>query len=398
MRLAARAKNIGASPTLAMNARATDMKRQGIDILSFTVGEPDFNTPEHIAAAGIDAIKTGFTRYTPAAGIPELKEAICFKLKRDNGLVYEPADIVVSNGAKHSIYNALQALIEDGDEVIIPTPYWVSYTEMVKLNGGKPVIIPTTAEDGFKLTPEQLRAHVTDRTKAIFINSPNNPTGAVYSRTELEQLANILVPRGVVIIADEVYEKLLYDGAVFTSAAALGPEVKDLTVTINGVSKTYAMTGWRIGYAAAPRALAKAMANIQSHATSNPNSIAQKAAAVALIGDQQPVADMLTEFTRRRERMVGLINDIPGLSCRKPEGAFYVFADASALFGKSIRGQEIKGSVDLAELLLTEAHVALVPGAAFGDDSFIRFSYATSLDVIEKGLARVKDVLAEAIG
>ncbi|NLG87169.1 MAG: pyridoxal phosphate-dependent aminotransferase, partial [Firmicutes bacterium] len=323
-------------------------------------------------------------------------EAICMKLKRDNGLDYEPADVVVSNGAKHSIYNTLQALIDNGDEVIVPTPYWVSYTEMVKLNSGIPVIIPTRAEDGFKLTPEQLKTHVTDRTRAIFINTPNNPTGAVYSRKELERLVDILVPRGIVIIADEVYEKLLYDGAVFTSVAALGSEVQNLTVTINGVSKTYAMTGWRIGYAAAPRELAQAMANIQSHATSNPNSIAQKAAVVALTGDQEPVAKMLAEFARRRERMVEGINTIPGLSCRKPEGAFYIFADVSKLFGKTIRGHKINGSIDLTEVLLNEAHVALVPGAAFGDDRFVRFSYATSLDVIEKGLARVKAVLSEA--
>lgn len=396
MRLATRAQNIGASPTLAMNARAKEMKRQGIDVLSFTVGEPDFNTPAHIAAAGIEAIREGFTRYTPAAGIPELKEAICMKLDRDNELQYEPADVIVSNGAKHSIYNALQALVDDGDEVIVPAPYWVSYPEMIKLNGGTPVIIPTAAKDGFKLRPEQLQEHITDRTKAIFINSPNNPTGAVYSRPELESLADILVPRGIVIIADEVYEKLLYDGAVFTSVAALGPEVKEHTVTVNGVSKTYAMTGWRIGYAAAPRVLAQAMANIQSHATSNPNAIAQKAAVVALTGDQTPVQKMLTEFTRRREQMVKGINAIPGMSCCKPEGAFYVFAQVASLFGKTIRERKINGSVDLAEVLLTEGHVALVPGAAFGDDRFVRFSYATSLDVIEKGLLRVKDVVAEA--
>lgn len=396
MRLATRAQNIGASPTLAMNARAKEMKRQGIDVLSFTVGEPDFNTPAHIAAAGIEAIREGFTRYTPAAGIPELKEAICMKLDRDNELQYEPADVIVSNGAKHSIYNALQALVDDGDEVIVPAPYWVSYPEMIKLNGGTPVIIPTAAEDGFKLRPEQLQEHITDRTKAIFINSPNNPTGAVYSRPELESLADILVPRGIVIIADEVYEKLLYDGAVFTSVAALGPEVKEHTVTVNGVSKTYAMTGWRIGYAAAPRVLAQAMANIQSHATSNPNAIAQKAALVALTGDQTPVQKMLTEFTRRREQMVKGINAIPGMSCCKPEGAFYIFAQVASLFGKTIRERKINGSVDLAEVLLTEGHVALVPGAAFGDDRFVRFSYATSLDVIEKGLLRVKDVVAEA--
>jgi aspartate aminotransferase len=396
LRLATRVQTIGASPTLAMNARAKEMKQQGIDVVSFTVGEPDFNTPEHIAAAGIEAIREGFTRYTPAAGIPELKEAICLKLKRDNGLQYDPADVVVSNGAKHSIYNVLQALIDEGDEVIVPAPYWVSYTEMVKLNGGSPVIVSTKAGDDFKLRPEQLKAHINDRTKAIFINSPNNPTGAVYSQTELEDLAEILVPRGIVIISDEVYEKLLYDGAKFTSVAALGPEVKEHTVTINGVSKTYAMTGWRIGYAAAPTALAKAMANIQSHATSNPNAIAQKAAVVALTGDQTPVKKMLAEFTRRREQMIAEINAIPGLSCRKPEGAFYIFAHVASFFGKTICGRKINGSVDLAEVLLTEGHVALVPGAAFGDDNYVRFSYATSLDAIEKGMARVKDVLAQA--
>lgn len=395
MKLARRAQGIDASPTLAMNARAKEMKKQGIDILSFTVGEPDFDTPEHIAEAGITAIREGFTRYTPAAGIPELKEAICAKLKRENGLDYEPADVVVSNGAKHAIYNALQALIDEGDEVIIPAPYWVSYTEMVKLNGGVPVVVPTRAEEGFKLTPSSLKAAITPRTKAIFINSPNNPTGAVYSRAELEALAEILVAHGVVIIADEVYEKLLYDGATFTSVAALGPEVKDLTVTINGVSKTYAMTGWRIGYAAAPRELAQAMANIQSHATSNPNSIAQKAAVVALTGPQEPVRRMLEEFARRRERMVAGINALPGFKCRKPEGAFYIFADVSELFGRTLRGQKITGSISLAELLLVEAHVAVVPGAAFGDDRYVRFSYATSMTSIEKGLERLKEVLAE---
>ncbi|MDI3538657.1 MAG: aspartate aminotransferase [Bacillota bacterium] len=395
MKLARRAQGIGASATLAMNARAKEMKKQGIDILSFTVGEPDFDTPEHIAEAGITAIREGFTRYTPAAGIPELKEAICAKLKRENGLDYEPADVVVANGAKHAIYNALQALIDEGDEVIIPAPYWVSYTEMVKLNGGVPVVVPTRAEEGFKLTPSSLKAAITPRTKAIFINSPNNPTGAVYSRAELEALAEILVANEVVIIADEVYEKLLYDGATFTSMAALGPEVKNLTVTINGVSKTYAMTGWRIGYAAAPRELAQAMANIQSHATSNPNSIAQKAAVVALTGPQEPVQRMLDEFARRRELMVAGINALPGFKCRKPEGAFYIFADVSELFGRTLRGQKITGSISLAEILLVEAHVAVVPGAAFGDDRYVRFSYATSMATIEKGLERLKEVLAE---
>lgn len=396
MQLARRARGIGASPTLAMNARAKEMKKQGINILSFTVGEPDFDTPEHIAAAGIAAIKEGFTRYTPAAGIPELKEAICAKLKRENDLEYTPQDVVVSNGAKHSIYNVLQALVDEGDEVIVPSPYWVSYTEMVKLNGGIPVIAPTRAEDGFKLTPETLKAHLSPRTRAIFLNTPNNPTGAVYSREELERLAEILVPRGVVIIADEVYEKLLYDGVTFTSVAALAPEVKDLTVTINGVSKTYAMTGWRIGYAAAPRELAQAIANIQSHATSNPNSIAQKAAVAALTGPEEPFRQMLAEFARRRERMVAGINAIPGLSCRKPEGAFYVFADVSSFFGRTLRGHKISDSVSLAEVLLVEAHVAVVPGAAFGDDRYVRFSYATSLATIDEGLARLKEVLAEA--
>ncbi|MGI6604439.1 MAG: pyridoxal phosphate-dependent aminotransferase [Firmicutes bacterium] len=395
MKLARRAQGIGASPTLAMNARAKEMKKQGIDIISFTVGEPDFNTPDHIAAAGISAIEKGFTRYTPAAGLPELKEAICAKLKRDNGLEYQAADVVVSNGAKHSIYNVLQALIDEGDEVIVPAPYWVSYTEMIKLNGGTPVVVATRAENGFKLTPEALAESLTPRTRAIFLNTPNNPTGAVYSRRELEQLAEVLVPRGVVIIADEVYEKLLYDGIVMTSVASLGPEVKALTVLINGVSKTYAMTGWRIGYAAAPRELAQAMANIQSHATSNPNSIAQQAAIAALNGPQEPAQQMLAEFAKRRARMVEGINAIPGLSCRKPEGAFYVFADTSDLYGQTIRGQKITDSISLAEFLLTEAHVALVPGVAFGDDRFVRFSYATSMENIDKGLQRIKDVLTE---
>ncbi|MGB4377545.1 MAG: pyridoxal phosphate-dependent aminotransferase [bacterium] len=396
-RLSRRARMIGDSPTLAMNARAQEMRRQGIDIISFTVGEPDFDTPAHIGEAGIRAIKEGFTRYTPAAGIPELRQAVARKMKRDHGLDYDMNQIIISTGAKQALANAIQVLADDGDEVIIPAPYWVSYSELVKLAGATPVIVDTREEDGFKLTPQQLEEHITNRTVALLLNSPNNPTGAVYTREDLAGLVEVLKKhRGVYVISDEVYEKLIYDGLEFVSIAQLDEEIKHRTVVVNGVSKSYAMTGWRLGYAAADLEIAKAMGKIQSHVTSGTSSIAQRAALEALEGDQGPVAAMVEEFVKRRDYMVEALNAIPGISCIRPQGAFYIFANVSAYFGRTIRGKEITDSLSFAEALLVEAQVATVPGVAFGADAYIRFSYATSMEKIVEGVKRLADFVALA--
>ena len=390
-KLASRALNVTPSVTLSIDAKAKQMVSQGIDVVGFGVGEPDFDTPVNIADAGVNAIRKGFTRYTPASGTVELRQAICAKLKQDNGLEYGPNDIVVSNGAKHSIYNVLLALIEDGDEVIILAPYWVSYTEMVKMVGGVPVVIEASEADDFKVSLAQLEAARTERTKLLFLNSPSNPTGMVYSREELKTIADFCVKYGIYVMADEIYEKLVYDGAEHVSIASFGPEIKDLTIVVNGMSKAYAMTGWRIGYTACATEMAKAMSSLQSHATSGPNSIAQKASVEALKGPQDTIDMMVSEFSRRRLRMVELINEIPGLSCRTPNGAFYVMANVSGLFGKTLDGEVIKDDVHLATVLLEKAHVAVVPGSAFGSGDFVRLSYATSMEQIEEGLKRIKN-------
>ncbi|MGI6142552.1 MAG: pyridoxal phosphate-dependent aminotransferase [bacterium] len=388
---------IGDSPTLAMNARAQEMRRQGVDIISFTVGEPDFNTPAHIGEAGIKAIKDGFTRYTAAAGIPELRQAVVKKMKRDHGLDYKMNQIIISTGAKQALANALQVLADDGDEVIIPAPYWVSYSELVKLAGATPVIVATREEDGFKLTPEQLEENITDRTVALLLNSPNNPTGSVYTREELQGLVEVLKRHSAVyVISDEVYEKLIYDGLEFVSIAQLDEEIKHRTVVVNGVSKSYAMTGWRLGYAAADLEIARAMGKIQSHVTSGTSSISQKAALEALEGVQKPVEAMIKEFARRRDYMVEAINGIPGITCIRPQGAFYIFANVSSYFGRTINGKKITDSLSFAEALLVEAKVATVPGVAFGADDYIRFSYATSMENITGGVKRLADFVALA--
>jgi aspartate aminotransferase len=393
-KLASRALNVTPSVTLSIDAKAKQMVSQGIDVVGFGVGEPDFDTPVNIADAGVNAIRKGFTRYTPASGTVELRQAICAKLKQDNGLEYGPNDIVVSNGAKHSIYNVLLALIEDGDEVIILAPYWVSYTEMVKMVGGVPVVIEASEADDFKVSLAQLEAARTERTKLLFLNSPSNPTGMVYSREELKTIADFCVKYGIYVMADEIYEKLVYDGAEHVSIASFGPEIKDLTIVVNGMSKAYAMTGWRIGYTACATEMAKAMSSLQSHATSGPNSIAQKASVEALKGPQDTIDMMVSEFSRRRLRMVELINEIPGLSCRTPNGAFYVMANVSGLFGKTLDGEVIKDDVHLATVLLEKAHVAVVPGSAFGSGDFVRLSYATSMEQIEEGLKRIKNFVS----
>lgn len=388
-RLSRRAREISPSATLAIDTEAKQMAAAGIDVISFGSGEPDFNTPDHIGQAGIDAIREGFTRYTASDGIIELRQAVCHKFKRDNNLDYSPNQIVVSNGAKQSLYNALQILVEDGDEVLVPVPYWVSYPEMVKLAGANPVLIKTRASEDFKLQVADIEAALTANTRALILNGPSNPSGMAYSEAELKAIAAACLRHNLFVISDEIYEELVYDGTKHHSIATVEPKIKDMTIVVNGLSKAYAMTGWRIGYAAAHPMLAKAMADLQSHSTSNANSIAQKAAIAALAGSQEPVGIMVRKFSERRDYMVGRINNIKGLSCRKPEGAFYVMATVRDLFGTSLGGETIKDDMHLAALLLSEAHVAVVPGTAFGAPGFIRLSYATSMEKIKAGLNRI---------
>jgi aspartate aminotransferase len=390
MGIAKRASAIKPSPTLATAAKAKAMKAQGIDVVDFGVGEPDFDTPDNVKQAGIKAIQSGFTKYTPAGGTDELKDAVIDKFKKDNELVYERPQVLISCGAKHSLYNIAEALFDPGDEVIIPAPYWVSYPDQVLLNDATPVIVETTAEEGFTLTAKKLEQAVTKKTKALVLNSPSNPTGLAYDRKTLEEIAAVAVRHNFYVISDEIYEKLLYDGFKHFSIASLGKEIKDLTIVVNGVSKSHAMTGWRIGYAAGPKDVLSAMANIQSQSTSNPCSISQKAAVEALRGPQDFITTMNVEFDKRRRTMVERLNAMNGVSCLMPVGAFYAFPDVSRLFGKSVNGKTIKGSADLATYLLEEAKVALVSGDAFGADAYIRLSYATSMENILKGLDRIE--------
>lgn len=388
-------KGLGISPsvTLAITAKAKAMKDSGVDVISFGAGEPDFNTPENIQNEGIRAIREGFTRYTPASGILELKEAVCKKLSKDNSLSYEPKNIVISNGAKHSIYNALMAIINPGDEVIIAKPYWVSYPELVRLVDGVPIFVETQEENDFKFNVSDLNNVLTDKTKALILNSPSNPTGSTYSREELEAIAKLAVDNNIFVISDEIYEKLIYDGKEHISIASINDDIKNLTIVINGMSKAYAMTGWRIGYSACHEDIAKVMSNIQSHATSNPSSIAQYASVEGLLGDQSYVEEMKRHFEERRNYMYETINSIKGLTCRKPEGAFYIMVNFSQLLGKTIGSYTINSSIDFANFLLEEGKVAVVPGIAFGDDSYIRLSYATSMENIKEGLKRIKELV-----
>ena len=394
MYLSEKAKAISPSTTLAIDAKFKEMKAQGIDVVGFGAGEPDFDTPDFIKKAAIEAINTGKTKYTPAAGTMELRKAICEKLKRENGLDYAPNQIIVSNGAKHSLVNTFMAILNPGDEVIIPAPYWVSYPEMVKIADGKPVIIDTKEENDFKFTAEQFEQAITDKTRALVLNSPSNPTGMVYTEDELRAIADVAVKHEIYVIADEIYEHLIYEGKN-TSIASLGEKIKDLTIIINGVSKTYAMTGWRIGYTASHSDIAKVMANLQSHATSNPNSIAQAATVAALNGDGTEIAMMKAEFKKRRDYMVDRINSIEGVSCRKPQGAFYVLMNISKLKGRTLGGVAIQTSDDLANALLEKAKLALVPCSGFGADDFVRWSYATSMENIKEGLDRLEKFLAQ---
>ena len=394
MGIAKRAMAIKPSPTLATAAKAKAMKAQGIDVVDFGVGEPDFDTPENVKQAGIKAIQSGFTKYTPAGGTDELKDAVIDKFKKDNNLTYERSQVLISCGAKHSLYNIAEALFDPGDEVIIPAPYWVSYPDQVLLNDATPVIVETTAEEGFTLTAKKLEKAVTKKTKALVLNSPSNPTGLAYDRKTLEEIAAVAVRHQFYVISDEIYEKLLYDGFKHYSIASLGKEIKDLTIVVNGVSKSHAMTGWRIGYAAGPKDVLSAMANIQSQSTSNPCSISQKAAVEALRGPQDFIAVMNVEFDKRRRTMVERLNAMKGVTCLMPVGAFYAFPDVSRLFGKSVNGKTIKGSADLAAYLLEDAQVALVSGDAFGAEAYIRLSYATSMENIQKGLDRIEKAFA----
>ncbi len=390
MLLSQRAKAIKPSPTLAIDAKAKALKAQGVDVIGFGVGEPDFDTPRNIKDAAIKAIEMGFTKYCPVGGTDDLKDAIIEKLKRDNGLSYERGEIIVSCGAKHSLYNIAMTVLEKGDEVIIPAPYWVSYPDIVALADAKPVIVNTSEKNGFKMTAEEFRKAITPKTKAVIINSPSNPTGSSYSRKELEGIAEVAVEKKILIISDDIYEKLVYDGFEFISIASIGKEVKDLTIVVNGVSKAYAMTGWRIGYAAGAKEIVTAMTNIQSQSTSNPTSIAMKASTEALSGPQDAVNAMVGEFDKRRVYMVERLNKIKGITCLRPNGAFYAFPNITGLLGKSFNGKLIETSSDMATLLLDEVKVALVPGSAFGAEGFLRLSYATSMEKIKEGIDRIE--------
>src|SRR5688500_756020 len=387
--LADRLKTLAPSSTLAVQAKAKALRAQGVNVISFGAGEPDFDTPERIKEAAVQAMRRGQTKYTEVGGVPELRAAVCAKLQRDNGLGYEPADVLISCGAKHTLFNMVTALVNPGDEVLVPSPFWVSYPEQIKLVDGVPVPVDTLEATGVDLDVDRLRASVTPRTKAIILNSPNNPTGAVFSPEALEAVARLAVERGLWLVSDECYEALTFEGR-HVSVASFGPEVKARTIVVNTCSKAYAMTGWRIGLAAGPRAIIKAMTDVQSQVTSNPSSIAQWAAVEALGGPQDEVAKMAGEFDRRRRVIIEGLNALPGVRCATPKGAFYAFPDVSGLLGKRLPGgAPLAGSADVARFLLDEARVAVVPGADFGSDVHVRLSYATSAALISEGLRRM---------
>ena len=392
LRISKKASAVSPSPTLAIDSKFKQMKKDGIPVVGFGAGEPDFNTPENVKAAGIKAIENNITRYTPASGTVELKAAVCDKIKRDTGLEYNISNIVISNGGKHSLTNTFMAICDPGDEVILPAPYWVSYPEMIKMADAVPVYINTSEESNFKFTIEQLKAAITPKTKALVLNSPSNPTGMIYTREEMKAIAEVAVENNIYVVFDEIYEKLVYEGE-HVNIATLGDEIRDLTIIVNGMAKTYAMTGWRIGYIAAHEKIAKAMANIQSHATSNPNSIAQAAAVEALCGEQGFIDDMKATYIERRNYMVERINSIDGISCLNPNGAFYIFMNVRDVLGKEHYGKVINTAQELCEDMLERALVALVPSEGFGIDGYVRLSYATSMEVITTGLDRIEKYL-----
>ncbi len=394
MELSKRALAIKPSSTLAISAKAAQLKAEGVDVVTFGVGEPDFDTPKHICEAAVKAIAEGHTRYTPASGTLELREAVCRKLKKDNGLHYTPAQIIISNGAKHSLMNVFMAILNDGDEVIIPAPYWLSYSEMVKIAGGVPVIVYTKKENNFMMTKQEMEKAYSSKTKALILTSPSNPTGMVSSMEDLKTVASFAIEKDIFVVSDEIYEKLIYDeDKKHISIASLGKEIYDRTIVINGVSKSYAMTGWRIGFTAAPEAVAKCISALQSHMSSNPNSIAQKAAVAALDGPQQCVEDMCREFKKRRDYIFEREEQIPLIEALKPEGAFYLFVDVSKTYGRKIGEKQIQSAADFAAILLEEKYVAVVPCADFGMPDYIRLSYATSMELIQKGMDRIEELI-----
>jgi aspartate aminotransferase len=393
MYISKRVRSIKPSSTLAIDSKAKTLKQQGVDIINFGVGEPDFDTPTNIKEAAISAINTGFTKYCSVSGTPEIKSAIISKLERDNKLAYTPEEIIVSNGAKHSLYNFFQSVIDYENEVIIPAPYWVSYVDMVILAGGKPVVVQTSDKVDFKITPEDIEESLTHKTKAIVINSPSNPTGAMYTIKELEAIAQVCVKNNILIVSDDIYEKLVYDDFKFASVAGLSSKTKELTIVINGVSKAYAMTGWRIGYAAGPKNIISAMTKVQSQSTSNASSISIKAAVEALNGTQKCIEYMRQEYEKRRNYIVKRLNAIKGIKCRNPKGAFYVFPNIKFFFGKTFNGKTVESSTELTDYLLNTAKTAVVPGSAFGADEHIRLSYATSMENIKTGIDRLEEAL-----
>lgn len=393
--LSKKAQAVEPSSTLAITAKAKEMKSNGMDVVGFGAGEPDFNTPDNVCEVAIAAIKDGFTKYTPVSGMIELRQAISKKFKEFNGLDYKPNQIVVSNGGKHSLSNIFDAIINPGDEVIIPAPYWLSYPEMVKLSDGVPVYVYGTKDQGYKITARQVQDAITDKTKALVLNSPSNPTGMIYTEEELRAIAEVVVKNDIYVVADEMYEYLVYGDIKHISIASLGEEIFKRTITCSGLSKSYAMTGWRVGYTGSSLEIAKLMDAMQSHATSNPNSIAQKASVEAILGSQDMVDTMRAEFNKRREYIYGRINKMPFLSCLEPKGAFYVFVDCSQILDKEYKGSKIESAARFADILLEDFTVAVVPCADFGFADHMRLSYAISMQEIEKGLDRIEQMVSQ---
>jgi aspartate aminotransferase len=393
MKLSARAKKLHPSATLAITAKEKALKAQGVDVIGFGAGEPDFDSPENVKEEAIKAIKAGFTKYTPVGGMDELKESIINRIKEDYGLEYQKSEVIVSNGAKHTLYNLSQALFESGDEVIIPSPYWVSYPAQIALADATPVILATREEEGFKIDPGELGKLITSRTRALILNYPSNPTGATYNEEELRRIVDVAMEAGLIIISDEIYDKIIYDGIRHIPVASLGEEIKKSTMLVNGVSKTYSMTGWRIGYAAGDKEVISAMGKIQGQSTSNPASISQWAAVEAFRGPHKIIEERTREFEKRKTYIVERLNSIPGMKCFSPQGAFYAFPNVSGYFGKRFNGKEINSSMSFTEFLLEEAKVAVVPGDSFGADDHVRISFATSMENIVKGMDRIEEAV-----
>jgi len=395
VRLAERIQAIRPSATLAISAKAKEMRSQGIDVIGFGAGEPDFDTPQHIKDAAVRAVMEGYTKYTPVGGLDELKTAVCHRLQADQGLSYEPSQVIICCGAKQALFNAALALFQPGDEVLVPSPYWVSYPDILALAGASPVFLSTDEDEGFKINPQQIQEAITPRTRALILNSPCNPTGSVYLRQELEEIARVVREADLLVIADEIYDKIVYNDIRITSIAYAWPGLQERTLIVNGVSKTYAMTGWRIGWAVGPQPLIQAMAKIQSQSTSNPTAVSQKAAVEALTGPQDCVRQMVREFDRRRRFMVYRLNEMEGIRCYDPGGAFYLFPRVDAFFGRKAGKTPIQSATQLADYLLEEARVAVVPGEPFGSPNHIRLSFAVSMEEIEEGLNRIEEALSK---